>query len=63
MMFRNLIPGHLCPDGQALPVSRLLSFGDCTWLRKEKGIALSVPGQGAEELLVSLGVQLESLVD
>lgn len=63
MMFRNLIPGHLCPDGQALPVSRLLSFGDCAQLRKEKSIASPVPGQGVEELLVSLGVLLESLVD
>lgn len=45
-MFRNLIPGHLCPDGQALPVSLLLSFGDCARLRKEKSIASPVPGQG-----------------
>lgn len=56
MMFRNLILRHLYPDGQALPVNLLLSF-------VEKSIASPVPGQGEEEFLVSLGVQLESLVD
>lgn len=63
MMFRNLILRHLCPDGQALPVNLLLSFVDCALLRKEESIALPVPGQGEEEFLASLGVQLESLVD